>query len=62
MLFDLVNLVPFVRKHKVNPVTGEAMVPSDIIRLNMAKNADGYSPHCNRGLKHYCSDLISMII
>lgn len=42
MLFDLVNLVPFVRKHKVNPVSGEVMTPSDIIRLNMAKNADGY--------------------
>ena len=42
MLFDLVNLVPFVRKHKVNPVTGEPMSSSDIIRLNMAKNSDGY--------------------
>mmetsp|Transcript_19918 Transcript_19918/g.37057 ORF Transcript_19918/g.37057 Transcript_19918/m.37057 type:complete len:621 (-) Transcript_19918:81-1943(-) len=45
VLFDLVNLVPFVRKHKVNPVSGEPMSPSDIIRLNMAKNADGLW-HC----------------
>ena len=41
MIFDLVSLVPFIRKHKVNPVTGEPMAAADIIRLNMSKNADG---------------------
>lgn len=45
-MFDLVNLVPFIQKHKVNPVSGEAMSTSDIIRLKMAKNADGYE-FCN---------------
>jgi peptidyl-prolyl cis-trans isomerase-like 2 len=35
VIFDLVNLVPFIRKYKANPVTGEEMSTKDIIRLNM---------------------------
>jgi peptidyl-prolyl cis-trans isomerase-like protein 2 len=39
VLFDLANLVPYVMKHKKNPVTGASMTTQDIIRLNMAKNS-----------------------
>ena len=45
VVFDILNLTPFVRKHKSNPVTGEPMGTGDIIRLNMSKNAEGQW-HC----------------
>jgi len=41
VIFDLTNLVPYLQKHKKNPVSGESMTTRDIIRLNMAKNAAG---------------------
>lgn len=41
ILFDLVALVPFIRKHKCDPVTGQPMTTNDIIRLNMSKDAEG---------------------
>jgi hypothetical protein len=44
-VFDILNLTPFVRKHKSNPVTGEPMTTADIIRLHMVKNSDGVW-HC----------------
>mmetsp|Transcript_1198 Transcript_1198/g.1951 ORF Transcript_1198/g.1951 Transcript_1198/m.1951 type:complete len:562 (+) Transcript_1198:133-1818(+) len=45
VMFDLLNLVPFVQQHKKNPVTGSPMATSDIIRLQMAKNSEGLW-HC----------------
>ncbi len=30
--------MPYVRKHKANPVNGEPMAPKDLIRLNFVKN------------------------
>ncbi|CAN0275213.1 unnamed protein product [Pylaiella littoralis] len=37
--------MPYVRKHKKNPVTGESLAPKDLVRLNISKNADG-KWHC----------------
>lgn len=45
VIFDLVNLVPYIRKYNSNPITGEAMSSQDIIRLNMEKNSEGFW-HC----------------
>lgn len=45
VVFDVTNLVPYVMKHKKNPVTGEKMSTSDIIRLNMTKNTENLW-HC----------------
>lgn len=42
VIFDLMNLVPYIRKHKCNPITGESMSSQDIIRLNMNKDAEGH--------------------
>ena len=39
------TLIPYLVKHKKNPVSGEEMTVKDIIRLNMAKNNDG-KWHC----------------
>lgn len=45
VIFDILNIMPYVRKHKKNPVTGETLTPKDLVRLNIAKNADG-KWHC----------------
>ena len=45
VIFDVTNLLPYVMKHKKNPITGEKMSAGDVIRLNMSKNADGVW-HC----------------
>ncbi|EGD76699.1 Ppil2 protein [Salpingoeca rosetta] len=44
-VFDLVNIVPFIRKHGLHPVTGEKLALKDLIKLNFTKNADG-KYHC----------------
>jgi peptidyl-prolyl cis-trans isomerase-like protein 2 len=40
-VFDMENIVPFLLKHKSDPVSGDPMGTKDIIRLNMEKNSDG---------------------
>jgi peptidyl-prolyl cis-trans isomerase-like protein 2 len=45
VVFDVTNLVPYVMRHKKNPITGEKMSMNEIIRLNMTKNADNVW-HC----------------
>lgn len=45
MIFDILNIMPYVRKHKKNPVTGEPLTPKDLVRLNISKNGDG-KWHC----------------
>lgn len=37
-IFEFTNLVPYVQKYKKNPVTGEDMKISEIIKLNFSKN------------------------
>jgi peptidyl-prolyl cis-trans isomerase-like 2 len=40
VVFEFENIVPYLRKHHCDPVTGDAMTAKDIIRLNMTKNSD----------------------
>lgn len=40
-IFDLINIVPYLRRHGKNPVTGEDLDVKDLIKLNMKKNGDG---------------------
>ncbi|WVW78497.1 peptidyl-prolyl cis-trans isomerase-like 2 [Kwoniella bestiolae CBS 10118] len=54
-VFDLLNIVPYVRKYKSNPVSGKSLETSQLIKLNFFKNAEGnmhdpitykvFSPH-----------------
>ncbi|KAL7423807.1 cyclophilin peptidyl-prolyl cis-trans isomerase Cyp8 [Cryptotrichosporon argae] len=54
-VFDLLNIVPYVRKFKTNPVTGKPLDTSALIKLNFFKNSEGnmhdpitfkvFSPH-----------------
>lgn len=44
-IFDLMNIVPFLKKYGRHPVTGEKLDAKSLIRLNFKKNsADKY--HC----------------
>ena len=45
VIFDLLNIVPYLRKHNRNPMTGAPMQQSDLIKLNFFKNEEG-SYHC----------------
>eukprot|EP00056_Hartaetosiga_gracilis_P005770 m.88742 g.88742 ORF g.88742 m.88742 type:complete len:540 (+) comp12273_c4_seq7:44-1663(+) len=40
-VFDLVNIVPFINKHKVHPVTGKSVSLKDLIKLTFHKNQAG---------------------
>lgn len=38
------NIIPWVKKHKVNPVTGGHIKQGDLVTLKFEKNADGVTP------------------
>ncbi|XP_053206938.1 RING-type E3 ubiquitin-protein ligase PPIL2-like [Panonychus citri] len=40
-VFDLVNIIPFLAKHKINPIDGRPMEMKNLIKLNFSKNSDG---------------------
>ena len=44
-IFDLVHIVPYLKKFKVNPVTGKAFSATQLTKLNVHKNSKG-EPHC----------------
>ncbi|GFR72836.1 peptidyl-prolyl cis-trans isomerase-like 2, partial [Elysia marginata] len=45
VIFDLMNIVPFLKKYGLNPATGEKLSAKDLIRLNFHKNSKG-DYHC----------------
>jgi peptidyl-prolyl cis-trans isomerase-like protein 2 len=40
-IFDIVSIVPWIKKHGTNPVDGQPLKSSELIKLNFAKNDDG---------------------
>jgi peptidyl-prolyl cis-trans isomerase-like protein 2 len=40
-LFDLTNILPWIKKHGTNPVDGSPLKSSELIKLTIAKNEDG---------------------
>lgn len=40
-IFDLTNILPWLKKHGTNPVDGKPMKSADLIKLKFAKNDDG---------------------
>ena len=40
-IFDLTNILPWLKKHGTNPVDGAPLKSADLIKLNIAKNDDG---------------------
>ncbi|KAI9286161.1 peptidyl-prolyl cis-trans isomerase-like 2 [Umbelopsis sp. AD052] len=45
IVFDLVNIVPYLKKYGTNPVTGKKLDAKDLIKLNFFKNENG-DYHC----------------
>jgi peptidyl-prolyl cis-trans isomerase-like protein 2 len=39
-VYDIRNLLPYIRKHSTNPVTGEPMTTKDVIKLKIATNSE----------------------
>ena len=39
--FDLTNILPWLKKHGTNPVTGAPLAQKDLIKLHFTKNDDG---------------------
>ncbi len=40
-IFDITNILPWLKKHGTNPVTGAPLKSADLIKLQFAKNDDG---------------------
>ncbi|KAJ9105111.1 hypothetical protein QFC20_004398 [Naganishia adeliensis] len=40
-VFDLLNIVPYIRKYHTNPVTGAPLETTDLIKLNFHRNPEG---------------------
>lgn len=45
VIYDLMNIVPFLKKYGINPANGEKISAKELIKLNFHKNADG-KYHC----------------
>ncbi|XP_041456134.1 RING-type E3 ubiquitin-protein ligase PPIL2-like [Lytechinus variegatus] len=45
IIFDLMSIVPFIKKYKTNPITGQALDAKSLIKLHFHKNTDG-KYHC----------------
>lgn len=45
VMYDLMNIVPFLKKYGINPATGEKLSAKDLIKLNFHKNSEGKF-HC----------------
>lgn len=45
-IFDILNILPYIKKYKKNPITGEPISAKDLIKLNFFKNErdDYYCP------------------
>ncbi|TPX41271.1 hypothetical protein SeMB42_g05636 [Synchytrium endobioticum] len=52
VIFDLVNIIPWIKKYATNPVNNEKLETKDLFKLNFAKSADA-SYHCPVTLKTF---------
>ncbi|KAI9335909.1 peptidyl-prolyl cis-trans isomerase-like 2 [Obelidium mucronatum] len=41
LIFDLMHILPWIKKHGTNPVTGEPLAAKDLIELHFHKNSEG---------------------
>lgn len=40
-IFELLHIIPYIKKHKKNPITGERLEAKSLLKLNFHKNEDG---------------------
>ena len=45
VVFELLSIVPYLKKYGMNPVNGDALNAKDLVKLNFSKNNDG-KIHC----------------
>lgn len=45
IIYDIMNIVPFIKKYGIDPASGKPIEAKKLIRLNFTKNADG-KYHC----------------
>jgi peptidyl-prolyl cis-trans isomerase-like protein 2 len=45
IVFDLLAIVPYIKKHHKNPITGEPLEQKDLVKLNFHRNEQG-EYHC----------------
>uniref|UniRef100_A0A674N1X5 RING-type E3 ubiquitin-protein ligase PPIL2 n=1 Tax=Takifugu rubripes TaxID=31033 RepID=A0A674N1X5_TAKRU len=45
VIFDLMSIIPWIKKYGTNPISGEKLEAKSLLKLNIAKNNDG-KYHC----------------
>ncbi|GAA6019639.1 hypothetical protein JCM10207_006951 [Rhodosporidiobolus poonsookiae] len=40
-IYELLAIIPFIREHGTDPMTGEKLSPGDLVRLNFVRNNEG---------------------
>ena len=60
-IFDIVNILPYLKKFKKNPVNGKPLKSSDLIKLNFYKNQDD-EYHCPVTYKVFTENSIIIAI
>lgn len=50
IIFELLHIIPYLKKHKKNPVTGKPLHPKELIKLKFYKNSENQY-HCPITLK-----------
>ncbi|GAA5895656.1 PPIL2 family peptidylprolyl isomerase [Sporobolomyces salmoneus] len=40
-IYELLAIIPFLKQHGTDPMTGKKLTPGELVRLNFHKNADG---------------------
>lgn len=45
VIYDLMNIVPFLKKYGIDPATGKSLDSKSLIKLKFTKNSDGFY-HC----------------
>jgi len=45
IVFDIISIVPIIKKHGKNPITGNELKQQDLVKLNFYKNDEGQI-HC----------------
>ncbi|XP_041955819.1 RING-type E3 ubiquitin-protein ligase PPIL2 [Alosa sapidissima] len=45
VVFDLMSIVPWLKKYGTNPISGEKLEAKDLVKLNISKNSEG-KYHC----------------
>ena len=60
-VFDLLNIIPFIKKYQKCPVTGSPLKVSDLIKLKIHRNKEGQM-HCPMSYKVFNDNMKIVVI